>query len=412
MGPHRDFRAGAEHDWAAHRHARRAIAGRERSVKALLIVLDSVGVGGAPDAAEYGDDGADTLGHICAATGLRLPIMESLGLARIRGANSPAPRASWGVMQELSKGKDSTTGHWEIAGVVLEQPFRSFERFPDELVAAIEQETSERFVGNRPASGTGILDELGPRHLQTGELILYTSADSVLQIAAHEGVVPVERLYEICRIARRHADAYDIGRVIARPFIGEPGAFLRTSHRHDFSARPPRTVLDAICERGLPVVGIGKTGDLFDHRGFTRSVPTESNAHGVQEIERAWTDLREGLVFANLVDFDTVYGHRRDVTGYARALREFDDWLGTFLPCVTGDDVLMITADHGNDPTFGGTDHTRERVPLLFRFRDEVSELGLRSSFADIAATLAVIFGLDPWPVGCSFAGQGLPALA
>ncbi|HYF07213.1 MAG TPA: phosphopentomutase, partial [Acetobacteraceae bacterium] len=337
--------------------------------RALLIVLDSVGAGAAPDADRYGDAGADTLGHLHARGLLRLPVLDRLGLAHIMGRTTPdsGPQACWGRMRPRSAGKDSTTGHWEIAGILLDQPFAVMERFPDSLVHAIEAEAGVRFIGNIPASGTAIIDELGAEHLRTGCPILYTSADSVLQIAAHEAVLPPERLYALCGIARRHADAWHIGRVIARPFVGEPGAFQRTGGRHDFSMPPPRSVLDALQEGGIPVLGIGKTADLFAESGFTRSFPTASNEEGMQRTAAVWRGTEHGLVFTNLVDFDTVYGHRRDAPGYADALSRFDAWLGGFLALVRDDDLLIITADHGNDPTFRGTDHTREEVPLILR---------------------------------------------
>jgi phosphopentomutase len=373
-------------------------------MRAMLIVLDSVGVGKAPDAAAYGDEGADTLGHVLArCPGLALPALESLGLARILGRGGEKPQASFGRMRERSIGKDSTTGHWELAGAVQSEPFAVFERFPAALVEAIEGEAGVRFLGNRPASGTAILDELGPKHLRTSRPILYTSADSVLQVAAHESVIPIQRLYGICRIARRHGDAFRIGRVIARPFTGAPGSFTRTAARHDFSMRPPRTVLCAIMEAGLPVKAIGKTSDLFAGEGITESHPTTSNAEGMKRIEAVWRETGAGLLFANLVDFDTLYGHRRDVEGYARALAEFDQWLAGFLPRVSADDLLIITADHGNDPTFRGTDHTREEVPLLVRCGGRAEDLGCRETFADVAASLAAFFGLSRWPAGVSF---------
>ncbi|MBV1798401.1 phosphopentomutase [Siccirubricoccus sp. G192] len=373
-------------------------------MRALLIVLDSVGVGGAPDAAQYGDAGADTLGHIRQHTGLHLPTLCSLGLDRIMGAEGDGePRASHGRMRECSAGKDSTTGHWEIAGVVLDQPFAVFERFPDALVQAIEREAGTRFLGNLPASGTQIIADMGEEHLRTGCPILYTSADSVLQIAAHEEVVPIGRLYAICEVARRHADAWGVGRVIARPFIGGPGAFTRTPRRHDFSMRPPPTVLDAISAAGLPVKSIGKVADLFAGQGITEAHPTESNAEGMRLTRAVWRDTEAGLVFTNLVDFDTVYGHRRDAAGYAGALLEFDAWLGGFLPDCEEDDLIIITADHGNDPTFRGTDHTREEVPLIVLHKSRRDALGTRASFADIAASLAEFFGVGPWRTGTSF---------
>jgi phosphopentomutase len=371
-------------------------------MRALVIVLDSVGVGGAPDAAEYGDEGADTLGHLRQCTGLRLPVLESLGLGHILGVPAGEPGAAHGRMRERSAGKDSTTGHWEIAGVVLDRPFAVHDRFPEALVRAIEAEAGVRFIGNIAASGTRIIDELGSEHLRSGCPILYTSADSVLQIAAHEAVVPVPRLYGICEVARRQADAYRVGRVIARPFLGEPGAFARTPRRHDFSMRPPPTVLDAVVAAGLPVRGIGKVGDLFAGQGLTESHPTGSNAEGMRLTEALWRGTGHGLVFTNLVDFDTEHGHRRDAPGYARALAEFDAWLGGFLPECGPEDLLVITADHGNDPTFRGTDHTREEVPLLLRHRGRRDPLGTRESFADVAATLAEYFRLAPWPIGTS----------
>ena len=363
-------------------------------MRALVIVLDSVGIGHAPDAARFGDEGADTLGHLLDYDpGLELPALWAMGLGNVLGRDPmDRPLASFGRMREASAGKDSTTGHWELAGVILRDPFAVFEKFPPALVDAIESEAGVRFIGDCPASGTEIIKDLGPEHLRTRHPILYTSADSVLQIAVHEQIIPPERLYEICRIARHHADPYRIGRVIARPFVGEPGAFVRTSHRHDFSLRPPPTVLNSIAESGLPVKAIGKTVDLFAGEGITESHSTESNADGMKKIEDVWRQTGEGLVFANLVDFDAVFGHRRDPAGYANALREFDRWFAGFLPSCGPDDLLIVTADHGNDPTFRGTDHTREQVPLLVRFDGRADPLGHRNTFADVAATLAAYF--------------------
>ncbi len=373
-------------------------------MRSLVLVLDSVGVGHAPDAAKYGDDGANTLGHILEQRpDLALPNLNSLGLARVLGGAGEA-RASFGRMRERSAGKDTTTGHWEIAGVVLEEPFATFERFPDELVRAIERDARVSFIGNYARSGTEILNELGEEHLRTGKPILYTSADSVLQIAAHEEVVPVERLHEICHVSRAVADRYRIGRVIARPFLGEPGNFRRTSNRHDFSLHPPRTVLDALGEHGVTVVGVGKISDIFAGQGIAESFPTTSNRDGMRQIDELWQNRKTGLIFANLVDFDMLFGHRRDVAGYAHALEEFDDWLGTFLKRILPNDLVIITADHGNDPTFPGTDHTREEVPLLVLDGGESRDLGTRQSFADVAATLAEFFKLpEPWPIAESF---------
>ena len=366
-------------------------------MRALLLILDSVGCGHAPDAAAYGDEGADTLGHIAAQT----PHLDALGLAAIMGREGPAPRASWGRMRERSAGKDTTTGHWEIAGVILEKAFATFTQFPDALVRAIEREAGVEFIGNYPQSGTVILDELGAEHVRTGRPILYTSADSVLQIAAHESVIPLERLYEICRIARRHCD---VGRVIARPFTGAPGAWQRTSGRHDFSLIPPRTILNALADAGIPVRGIGKISDIFAGSGIADSTATKSNAEGMAAIERLWRETERGLIFANLVDFDMLFGHRRDVAGYAHALTEFDAWLPSFLKKVAPADLVIITADHGNDPTWRGTDHTREEVPLFVLHDDRAAPLGTRGTFADVAASLAAFFRLArSWPVGEAF---------
>jgi phosphopentomutase len=379
-------------------------------MRALLLILDSVGCGSAPDAAAYGDEGANTLSHIYANTpGFALPNLERLGLGAVMNAQRPTPSAqcptaSFGRMRERSVGKDTTTGHWEIAGAVLEQPFTVFEKFPDALVHAIEREAGVEFIGNFPRSGTVVLDELGPEHLRTGKPILYTSADSVMQIAAHESLIPLPRLYGICQIARHHCDAARIGRVIARPFTGEPGKFQRTAGRHDYAMLPPRTVLNALTERGTIVHGIGKISDIFAGSGITASTPTASNAEGMAAIAREWPALegRHGLLFANLVDFDMLFGHRRNVAGYANALREFDAWLPTFLVDVKPKDLVIITADHGNDPTWRGTDHTREEVPLLVLHGGKADALGTRETFADVAATLAEFFNLPAWTVGTS----------
>jgi phosphopentomutase len=374
-----------------------------RAMRALLLVLDSVGCGAAPDAASYGDAGADTLGHIYERTpGFSLPVLESLGLSAIRGNKSPIPWASWGRMRERSVGKDTTTGHWEIAGAVLDAPFQTFERFPDSLVRAIEAEAGVEFIGNFPASGTTVLDQLGPEHIRTGKPILYTSADSVLQIAAHESVFPLEKLYALCKIARRHCDPLRIGRVIARPFIGDAGAFKRTSGRHDYAMMPPPTILTALAAAGHAVHGIGKISDIFAGEGITASTPTANNTEGMAAIDRLWPNHR-GLMFANLVDFDMLFGHRRDVPGYAKCLTEFDGWLATFLPKVNAEDLVIITADHGNDPTHHGTDHTREEVPLIVLHGGKAVALGTRETFGDIAATLADFFQLPPWSCGRSF---------
>ncbi|MEO7725126.1 MAG: phosphopentomutase [Chthoniobacterales bacterium] len=374
-------------------------------MRALVLVLDSVGVGNAPNAAEYGDKGVNTLGRVLERTpGLALPNLCSLGLGTILGSSAGEVRASFGRMRERSAGRDTTTGHWEIAGVVLEEPLATFKHFPGSLVREIELGAGVALIGNYACSGTQILNELGAEHLRTGHPILYTSADSVLQIAAHEKVVPVERLYEICRCAREIADRYRIGRAIARPFLGEPESFRRTSNRHDFSFLPPRTILDSLGEQGVPVTGAGKISDIFAGCGIAESFPTRSNCEGMDRIDALWQKRDEGILFANLVDFDMLFGHRRDITCYANALREFDDGLGNFLYRIWPHDLVIITADHGNDPTFQGTDHTREEVPPFVIDGGERHDLGVRESFADVAASLAVFFRLPaPWPIGKSF---------
>jgi phosphopentomutase len=374
--------------------------------RALLLILDGVGCGAAPDADKYGDAGADTLRHIFQARpDLQLPHLFSLGLGQVLGFNNAAPQGCCGVLQPRAAGKDSTTGHWEIAGAILEKPFAVFKNFPSEIVAKLEEKCGTKFIGNYAQSGTTILQELGAQHMKSGLPILYTSADSVLQIAAHEEVIPLNDLYAICRAAREVADEHQIGRVIARPFVGEVGNFQRTANRHDFSMVPPRTVLNAIVEAGYPVYGIGKTGDLFAGSGFTETYSTKSNAEGMAQIENIWRELEKGLIFANLVDFDTLFGHRRDVDGFARALQEFDFWLGSFLLEIGDDDLLIITADHGNDPTFRGTDHTRENVPLLVEGGacQAARSLGMRTSFADVAATLARWFKIESWNMSSAF---------
>jgi phosphopentomutase len=385
-------------------------------MRALVLVLDSVGIGNAPDAADYGDEGANTLGHILERKPeLQLPNLESLGLGKIVPAyrshrSYTTYRGSYGKMQERSSGKDTTTGHWEIGGVILEEPFATFERFPDELVHPIEHDAGVLFIGNYAQSGTTILQELGAEHVRTGKPILYTSADSVLQIAAHEQVIRIDRLYDICTVARQHADRFRIGRVIARPFTGPEGNFSRTSRRHDFSMEPPRTILNAIAESGLAMIGVGKISDIFAGEGVTESFPTDGNAEGMQRIQENWERIDAGLMFANLVDFDMLYGHRREVDGYAAALIQFDEWLGEFMSRIRPADLVIITADHGNDPTFRGTDHTREQVPLFVLHNNESGPLGVRETYADIAATVAVHFELpSPWPVGESFLSKTDP---
>ncbi len=379
-----------------------------------LIVLDSLGVGGAPDADAFGDAGANTLAHIAdACGGLALPALHALGLGNIlplRGVPpAPEPAGFFGAMREASNAKDTLTGHWELAGLAAQTPFRTWpDGFPPELLAAITEKTGRNILGNRAASGTEIIRELGPGHMASGAIILYTSADSVLQIAAHEDVVPVGELYAVCRACRELTlgEPYSIGRVIARPFAGEPGAFRRTANRHDFAARPPApTVLDTLKAAGLAVVALGKITDIFDGQGITRSVKTASNSDGMAKLTALLAEEFTGLAFLNLVDFDAEYGHRRDARGYGAALERFDGELSALLPRLGADDLLLLTADHGNDPLHGGTDHTRERVPLLAyspRFSGG-TDLGVRRTFADVGATVADNFSLPAPACGESF---------
>jgi len=368
------------------------------NLRSLVLVLDSVRVGHAPDAAAYGDAGSNTLGHILqGCPGLALPNLRRIGLdsalALSAGSMAETPQTgSVGVLTELSAGKDTTTGHWELAGAVLDQPFPTYVSFPPEMVNAIEKAAGVRFIGNVAASGTEILSRLGEQHVRTGNPILYTSADSVLQIAAHEDVIPLERLYGICKIAREHAEG--IGRVIARPFCGTNGAWIRTPNRHDFSLTPPRTVLNALEDAGVPVTGIGKISDIFAGSGISESHPTTSNRHGMETIQRLWETGKEGLFFANLVDFDMLFGHRRDTQGYALALQEFDLWLGGFLNAVRSEDLVMITADHGNDPTWKGTDHTREKVPCFELHGEGNAILEDIHGFGYVASRVAGFFQL------------------
>ena len=341
--------------------------------RAVVVVLDSVGIGELPDADRYGDRGSNTLGNIAHDVGLAVPTLRSLGLGRVvdLGGSSPsesAPLAAYGRMAETSPGKDSVTGHWELMGLVLERPFPVFPHgFPAELIAGFEQRIGRATLGNVVASGTAIIDQLGLEHMETGRPIVYTSADSVFQIAAHEDVVPLRELYRICEIAYELVGVgLGVGRVIARPFVGSPGAFKRTANRRDFALTPfAETLLDKLKAGGHAVVAIGKIEDLFAGRGMTSAVHTTSDDHGMDEIESAMKESEGGLIFANLVDFDTVYGHRNETAGYAANLERFDARLAALLPRLLDDDLLVITADHGNDPTTPSTDHSREHVPVL-----------------------------------------------
>lgn len=386
----------------------------ERFDRIHLIVLDSVGIGEAPDAADFDDIGSDTLGHIARECGgLNMPNMAALGLSNIREIKGiPAadqPRAYYTKMQEASNGKDTMTGHWEIMGLYIDTPFRVFpDGFPDELIQRIEEKTGRKVIGNKPASGTEIIEELGEEHVKTGALIIYTSADSVLQIAAHEDVVPLKELYEICEFCREITleDPYMLGRIIARPFIGEVGSFKRTANRHDYALKPfGRTTMNEMKDAGLDVIALGKISDIYDGEGITKAVRTVSNMDGMDKMVQTLGEPFKGLSFLNLVDFDAVYGHRRDPQGYGQALEDYDQRLPEVFEKMTENDLLIITADHGNDPTYKGTDHTREYVPLLVyspRFT-EGKELPLRKTFADIGATVADNFGVKLPEHGTSF---------
>ena len=383
--------------------------------RAIVIVLDSVGVGELPDAAAYGDQGSNTLGNIGRLVSLNIPTLAALGLARIvplAGVPLPAvPLAAFGRMAEQSAGKDSVTGHWELMGVVLDRAFPTFpDGFPADLITAFETRIGRNVLGNLVASGTAIIDDLGAEHMRTGRPIVYTSADSVFQIAAHEAIVPIAQLYEWCEIAYElTVTGRGLGRVIARPFVGEPGSFTRTANRHDY-AMPPRgeTLLDRLHARGVPTISVGKINDLFASRGLGASFPTASDADGMTRITEQMATLDRGLLFANLVDFDTLYGHRNDVNGYARNLEQFDRHLARLLPKLRPHDLLVITGDHGNDPSTPRTDHSREHVPILItgeRVRKGV-DLGTRATFADLGQTLAEIFAVGPLAHGTSFLSQ------
>ncbi|SDL64424.1 phosphopentomutase [Sediminibacillus halophilus] len=382
--------------------------------RVFLIVMDSVGIGEAPDAEKFDDKGADTLGHIAEhMDGLKMPHMGELGLSNIReikGIPTAAqPKAHYTKMQEASNGKDTMTGHWEIMGLNIQQPFRTFpEGFPDELLAELEEKTGRKIIGNKPASGTEIIKELGKEHMETGALIVYTSADSVLQIAAHEDVIPIEEQYRICEIARELTldEKYMVGRIIARPFVGEPGAFERTANRHDYALKPfGRTVMNELEDGGLDVIALGKISDIYDGEGVTEAIRTVDNDDGMTKLVESMDKEFRGLSFLNLVDFDAKYGHRRDPQGYGEALESYDARLPEVLEKLKSDDLLIITADHGNDPIHHGTDHTREFVPLLVYHTgiENGTEMEIRKTFADIGATIAENFGIRLPEHGHSF---------
>ena len=379
--------------------------------RAIVIVMDSVGIGELPDAGTYGDEGSNTLGNIAKQVPLKIPTLRSLGLDRlvsIAGTPSDRPKGAVGKMAEASAGKDSVTGHWEMMGIVLDRAFPTFPQgFSPDVIAEFSRLTGRAVLGNKAASGTTIIDELGPEHMRSGALIVYTSADSVFQIAAHEDVVSVPELYRACEIAYKLVgEGLGVGRVIARPFVGMPGKFTRTSNRHDYALPPSgETLLDRLKAKGLPVVAIGKIEDLFAGRGITHAIHTGSDDEGMNVVERQMAEIDGGLIFTNLVDFDSQFGHRNDVAGYAANLERFDARLGRLLPALRPDDVLVVTADHGNDPTTPSTDHAREYVPLLVtggRVKPGV-DLGTRKTFADLGQTLADVFGVGRLAHGTSF---------
>lgn len=379
-----------------------------------LIVMDSVGIGEAPDAHLFGDEGADTLGHIAREMkGLYMPNMAKLGLSNIREIEgvpiADEPLAMYGKMEEASVGKDTMTGHWEMMGLNIDKPFKVYpDGFPKALIDELEKRTGRKVIGNKPASGTAILDELGEEHMETGALIVYTSADPVLQIAAHEDIIPIEEQYQICEIARELtlAPEYLVGRIIARPFVGTPGNFTRTVNRHDYALKPfDRTVMNELQDERYDVIAIGKISDIFNGEGITDSVRTTGNMDGVDKLLDVMKRDFTGLSFLNLVDFDALYGHRRDPIGYGKALEEFDARLDEIISALREDDLLIITADHGNDPVHAGTDHTREYVPLLV-YSPAIKAGGhmpINKTFADVGATIAENFNVKLPAFGQSF---------
>ena len=379
--------------------------------RAIVIVVDSMGIGELPDAAAYGDEGSNTLGNIAKQVPLELPALRSLGLDRAAGLPPRGPqqvKGAFGRMAEASAGKDSVTGHWEMMGIVLDRAFPTFpEGFPPEVIAEFERRIGRRTIGNVVASGTEIIDRLGPEHVRTGRPIVYTSADSVFQIAAHEDVIPIAEQYRICEAAFDLVSrGMGVGRVIARPFVGTPGAFTRTANRHDYALDPTgETLLDRLAARGDPVLSIGKIKDLFAGRGVTSAVHTSNDAEGMDQVDRAMGETERGMIFVNLVDSDQLYGHRNDVAGYAANLERFDARLAALLPRLRQDDLLVVTADHGNDPSTPSTDHSREYVPVLMtgpRVRAG-ADIGTRATFADLGQTLAANFGVAPLAHGRSF---------
>ncbi|OOE10504.1 phosphopentomutase [Fictibacillus arsenicus] len=391
---------------------------QSRFKRTFLIVMDSVGIGEAPDADKFGDKGAHTLGHIAEhMNGLQVPNLEKLGLGNIDSTmkgieKAENPLAHFAKLPELSNGKDTMTGHWEIMGLHIQEPFQTFpEGFPDELINQLTEKWGRGILGNKAASGTEIISELGEEHMNTGKLIVYTSADSVLQIAAHEDIVPIEELYEICETAREmtREGKYMLGRIIARPFTGKPGAFERTANRHDYALKPfGRTVMNELQDGGFDSIALGKISDIFDGEGVTKAIRTKSNMDGMDKLVQSMEEDFTGLNFLNLVDFDALFGHRRDPKGYGEALQEFDLRLPEVLNKLKDDDLLIITADHGNDPVHPGTDHTREYVPLLVYHNGikKGKELNTGNTFADIGATIAENYNVKKPEIGKSFLSQ------
>lgn len=380
--------------------------------RAVLIVLDSIGIGAMPDAELYGDKGAHTLGHIAESMpDFKIPNLVELGIGMIDGVTNikktAEPMGSYGRIREKSKGKDTITGHWEIAGLYTDVPFKTFTEFPKEFMEAYEKEIGIETLGNYAASGTEIIESLGPEHERTGKPIIYTSADSVFQIAANTAIISLEKLYHICEVAREMLTGdMQVGRVIARPYVLEDGKRIRTSDRKDYAVSPSgKTILDFISEAGLTVYAVGKINDIFNSQGVSVSVHTESNMDGVDKTIEALNQDFEGLIFANLVDFDSKYGHRRDPSGYGRSIEEFDSRLPEIIKAMKNDDILVLCADHGNDPAHTGWDHTREYVPVLIYGTDIKAgvNLGTRSSFADIGATITEFLNVPKPQIGESF---------
>lgn len=381
--------------------------------RVILIILDSLGVGALPDSEKYGDIGVNTLNNIAKnVDDFQIPNLIQMGLGNLEGIThvpgTEVAIGAFGRSMEVSNGKDTTMGHWEIAGLNISEPFNTYPNgFPDEIIKPFEAKTGRKVVCNKPASGTVVLDDYGKHHMETGDLIVYTSADSVFQIAAHEEIVPVEELYKYCEIAREMLmGEHQVARVIARPFIGQPGNFSRTANRHDYSLKPfDRTVLDQMKDAGKDVIAVGKIVDIFDGEGITESVHTKSNMDGVDKTLAYMKEDNHGLIFTNLVDFDAKFGHRRNIEGYKEAIEEFDKRLPEIIAAMHDDDMLMLAADHGNDPSYTGTDHTREYIPIL-AYGKQIKEninIGTRSSFADIAATIADIFKIEAPKNGESF---------